>query len=492
MPKAELVKALMEQRFDLRHPHAHIDTVATFHPMPISDVFLLSHEFPAFFDVLRRTHANASMDKRESETGVTITGDARATEQVRAWLDGFQTSIHTVRLPFQVPDELLRWISYHTQCHVANQGTEVCLRYRVQEHADQARMLLEEHSHWKPIHGADVWLFTPTEAQGNSSWSSLPFSPGTITEPLLLYALHQTTWSRITGPTSDAPLDLVPVTPSTHAFPMHRLEEIRSAIPHLPISLVAGEWSQNTHTTFGHMLWDQVPADTSDLSSLPNPGRFLVSSPPSCMEGAPFLPNWKELEYDEQQLERLYYRAALPQGTMDLVLTLDTTSAPMWQSATWMSHAATYVLCPALPVDMQVTVSMEAPLPLSALEDTPLPAYLDHVTRVRAMEMGKSAYEALSQDESPSQASLPLSLQLSAPKGPVSLHLWRTEQVTEHSSTYYHPEHNNPLSLKRRTVRCNSMPHFGNSVVLSMPTWPGNEMVQSLLQSPYPALGQPR
>ncbi|SHO76114.1 Uncharacterized protein MSYG_0449 [Malassezia sympodialis ATCC 42132] len=491
MPKAQLVKAFMEQRFELRDPDAPIDAKSTFLPLPISDVFLLSYESRSFFDILRRTQVNASMDKRDLQTGVTITGNPRAAEQVRAWLNHFQQSIQTMRLHLEAPDELLIWISYRTQCHVAKEGPEICLRYLKQEQADQARMLLEEQSHTLSIEAPDTWLLSPYEAGETPFLSSLPYSPGTAAEPLSCYALRKGAWSRLVGNELEAPLHLVPLSQTTTEFPEHLSEKISSKTNCVSNSLVDGEWTQNTHTSFGHLLWDQAPADLSTIPSLESPGLFLTTSPPSCLEHSPTLARWTELEFDEQELECYYYRMALDHGAVDLVLTLGIQGAPVWQSATWMCHADAHVLCPTLPVDMRVTLSKEAPLRLSALDGTPLASYLDHVSRCRAAESGTSAFEALEQGDI-SQPTLPLHVQLFTPEGAVSLHLWRTERMTQRTSTYYHPEHTGQLTLHRRTRRCNSMSSFCATVTLSMPTWPGVETVQSLLQSPYPALGRQR
>ncbi|WFD18146.1 hypothetical protein MCAP1_000356 [Malassezia caprae] len=491
MPKAQLVKAFMEQRFELSDPNAPIQTVSTFLPLAISDVFLLSCESRPFFDILRRAQANATMDKRDLQTGVTISGLPRAIEQVRAWLDTFQQSIQTMRVPLDASDEFLLWISYHTQCHARKDGEEVRLRYLNQEQADHARMLLEEQSHTRVNEAHHSWLLSPEEAGESPFLSSLPFSPGTAVEPLTCYTLQKGTWSRLVASDTDAPLHMVPVSQTTAEFPVH-LPETSDKTSCIPASLVDGEWTQNTHTSFGHLLWDQVPADLGTIPSVESPGLFLAAAPPSCMDHSPTMIDWTELEYDEQELERFYYRVALDQGAVDLVLTLGAQGAPTWQSATWMCHAETHVLCPTLPVDMRVTLSKEAPLRLSALEGTLLASYLEQVSLSRAAEGGTCGLEVLEQVESSPKPSMPLHLQLSSPEGTVSLHLWRTEQMTQRSSTYYHPEHTDQLTLHRQTRRCNSMHSFCTTVNMSMPTWPGVETVQALLQSPYPALGRQR
>jgi len=491
MPKAQLVKAFMEQRFELHDPEAHIHAVTTFLPLPISDVFLLSRESRSFFDILRRTQANASMDKRDSQTGVTITGHPRAIEQVRIWLDTFQQSIQTMRVPLNASDELLLWISFHTQCHATKDGAEVCLRYLKQEQADQARMLLEEQSHMRIVEAHDTWLLSPTGAGESSFLSSLPFSPGTAAEPLLCYALQKGTWSRLVGSDTDAPLHMVPSSSSTDEFPLY-LPELSDKSSCIPASLVDGEWKRNTHISFGHLLWDQVPADLGTIPSLESPGLFVTTSPPSCLDHSPTMSGWTELEYDEQELERFYYRVALDEGMVDIVLTLGAQGAPAWQSATWMCHTDTHVLCPTLPVDMRVTLSKEAPLRLSALDGTPLASYLEQVSCSRAAENRASAFEALEPSDSSSKPSLPLHVQLPSSEGTVTLNLWRTEQMTQRSSTYYHPEYTDHLILHRQTRRCNSMTSFCTTVTMSMSTWPGMETVQSLLHPSYPALGRQR
>lgn len=490
MPKAQLVKAFMEQRFELRDPDHPIHAVTTFVPLPLSDVFLLSRESRAFFDILRRTQSNASMDKRDSQTGVTITGDPKATEQVRAWLDSFQQSIQTMRLSLQAPDELLRWITYRTNCHVAKEGTDICLRYLQPESAEQARMLLEEQHRTDFVQAQATWMISPSETSDSVFLSCLPFSPGTTAEPLPLYAMQKGTWSRLVTDDTDAPLHLVPASHTTSEFPMALFEGLNDVESCIPATLTDGAWTEHTHTSFGHMLWDQVPADLSTIPSLESSGIFLASSPPSCMQNSPTISGWTELEFDEQELERFYYRVESDRGAIDLVLTLGTQGAPVWQTATWMCHADTHVLCPTLPMDLRVKVSKEAPLRLSALDETPLASYLDHVSQIRAAQHGSSAFEALDQADTLSKPHLPLQVQFSTPEGSLSLHLWRTERMTQRSSTYYHPEHTSQLTVHRRSLRCNSMPSFYDTVTMSMPTWPGLGPVQSLLQSPYPALGR--
>ena len=465
-PKAMIVKAFLEQRFNLTDPNE--EAASIFVRLPMSSVFLLTQCGALLFKSAQNFGAQVYMGKSGNDVGVAITGTKRAVQNMQDWLETFEGDIQYMSTPYRPQAHMLPWIMKRTQCHVSQDTGDAKLAFLHPYHAQQATMLLEQQMHVQPLQWENLWSFTPDR---HVTASPLPFCPSSMADPSDEFNVSLGTWTRLSGGISDLPNVLCHLNDASLVDPLawlsSRAYQMEPASD--PSVMVDGPWESHLSLTFGHILWKDQPCITQPLTShISAPAFFFESELPNATTQTPYIPGWTEMSMDELETERIYYRGLTPWGPMDLVVMHEMQHEQLVPRACWWQYEMHVpILCPFSPVDVCLTAVNRAP------------------TRLDVPELIRTV------DSDDSFRSLPTTLSVEF-AGTKFWRLWRSERIVQRTSSYTHTDHPNELIFHRVSLRRNSMPHFSHITRIDFPTWSNDYIgiLTSLLRTSYPTLGK--
>lgn len=465
-PKAMIVKAFLEQRFNLTDPNEEATSI--FVRLPMSSVFLLTQCGALLFKSAQNFSAQVYMGKRGNDVGVAITGTKRAVQNMQEWLENFGRSIQYKSIPYKPQANMLPWIMRRTQCHVSRHMEDTELAFLHPYHAQQASMLMEQQTHVQPVHWHDLWCFTPDR---HVHVSPLPFYPSSMADPLDEFNVSLGTWTRLSGGMSDLPNVFCHLDDAFLGDPLALLTSKASKME--PVSntpaLVDGPWKSHLSLTFGHILWKDLPCMTQPLTTnISAPAFFVESELPNTTTQTPHIPGWTEMSMDEHQRECVYYRGLTPWGPLDLVVIHENQQDQLVPHACWWQYETHVpILCPFAAVDARLTAVNRAP---ARLNDPDLIKTVDA-------------------NGTPRLVPTSLSMEFA---GTNLWRLWRSERIVQRTSSYARTDHPNELIFHRESLRRNSMPHFSHATRIDFPTWSNDYIgiLTSLLRTSYPALGR--
>lgn len=458
LPKAELVRAFLEQRFSLKNPDVLGDASA-FVPLELGDVFLLARNGRNLFEAARDADATVSIEKRDGQTGAAVRGTEQGIATLSDWLSSFCAHIHKASIEADAPLGLVHMIAERSGCYLEKEGKEIHMRFTDATAAHTAAVLLQQYnSRTSASHLA--CLGAPSEPL-----IPLPYAPGTLHSLADAYAM-KSEHVRYTAPQHAA----FATTGLSHVD-LEGLREAAAPAP-LPIELLGGEWKTHLRVAFGHAVWPATsqPTSLSDLA----PSLFLPNTPPSCMRATELGPYTAGAEKEAEQV-RLYYRATLDARPLDLVVTLHTTpERSIFQEAQWIVQGSTDILCPAASIDARISAQSTAPVHTRALRETALDTYLQSINAWG--DVASPGVDALAPDAAPHHVPLaPRTLGMRLGDDFLHLSLYRTETVVQRTTPYKlqdEPEDEPILHLYKEATKMDAMQGFAIAATVRYPTYP--------------------
>ncbi|WFD05047.1 hypothetical protein MVES1_000372 [Malassezia vespertilionis] len=483
--KPALVRAFLEQRFQLRDPNAAMQDEATFLPLNLAEVFLIARHSPAFIQAAKHADANATVEKRDERFGVSITGTRDATARMQAWLNDFCAQIRIVHVPLAcpVPADLISSMSRRSGCHMHAEDLTAVLTFTDAHTAHTAQILLEQYAAGQKVH--TLW----SNAQHDADVTALPFSVSTAHTLAEEYMLHTDPYIRwMDGTSVDAPHALT-AGDATIAALDAAAASLQAVIP--PV-FVDGEWQHQLRAHFGHLVYpctNQAPklepgtvCSANAIVQWPNP-LFLASDPPSCIADAPqFGTDFWQAEQTVREITRLRYRSQTLQGTANLLLTWSADELDVH----WEVAENAYVSQPAASIDACIAAVRTVPVQKERLHDTALAPY---------MEKRERSFLSESRGLAVDQPDPPLTIEMrGTAKDLAQLALYATERIVQIVTPYTDAKGTVQFFLLQENIQRDAMPLFSRSASIQWVQWPSEHHYRALLKqlshSQYPALGR--
>lgn len=336
LSKAEIVRAFLEQRFDMRDPGVE-NSPSEQHPTTRR---LRVADYEAFFlmqseQLLERAssaNVQLKLGKLDRITPVVLAGPRAGVSRIYEQLQGVRQNVkqHMVALapsatggskktqPETLPDALMRHISLISRCYVGATKGHLCIWY-----SDPARLQIACSLVYQALDLVHP-RFRPLFAHGGNPDAVLVLMPHSAASSALNVlsrgALRHThaRWTR--GPNEDAP--------AFHGYRQSLETALQAAQKQLatdeatlPESLRAGPYVQLQHATFGHLLWPTESLCTAQLQrevlqqcapkkrNSQSHALFLPSLPPSCIASEVDLGHdWDYVSDESTDSIRLTYR----------------------------------------------------------------------------------------------------------------------------------------------------------------------------------------
>ncbi|WFD29461.1 hypothetical protein MSPP1_000470 [Malassezia sp. CBS 17886] len=513
--KAQIVHAILTQRFQLADPDTPDSSGTQFVQLGPRDVFLLAPHGASFLGAARDAGARVVVTSRNKTPGVFISGTPSAVERVRSWLSAFlqRVRVRTVEVPqglvpppqgFVPPPREsvsprqglvpppLQTIAQHTQCYVreidagkALGGPTYELSYLEEHHAHAAAILLSQGAAANQVDVHRLWCYADS-----TRMSVVPLrhpSPPDAAFAFFRWAhmddqMHAAESSplRMLQPLAD--------TPAESDLAQMLLTELSGVDDALPPDLVAGPCTRALHLSFGHLLYPAQEANDLTARTLQEAAaaayatpRFVPAEAPSCVARTPTLVAYGAKTRSTRELHRLEYEGMSAAGRVVLHIDMRPreTGGGDILAARWVFRVEAHIACPDAPLDACLAATSAAPA-----APAPLAAAL------RAFAEQRPAGEEGGACASPTVPPLRLVL-----PGNVALRLRNVSDVSE-AVTVLEPSHAGELGavrLTRAAVRDTGARGFARRAEFTWETWPSaaayGAVLDELLHAPFRSLG---